>query len=183
MTLNDFLASNPTVSDADAASGYNALAPVTVRAIPLDALGALLRKTGLMARLKALVADAQTPPDISAALADFLDQLADVRAVNLDTTDAVIATRAAGTLAGLQAARLIDADGVAAIYALGGGLVRPAPLTTEDVMAARATLACRAAADALLAKLSAFTGYVFVAANDYAAGRIDALPSVPEVPA
>jgi hypothetical protein len=182
MTLNDFLAANASLSDADAASGYNALASVTVRAIPLDALGALLRKTGLMARLKALVADTQTPPEIRAALADFLDQLADVRAVNLDTTDAVIATRAAGTLAGLQAARLIDVDGVAAIYALGGGLVRPAPLTTEDVTAARASIARRAAANAMLAKLSAFNGYAQDAANRYTAGTADALPDVPDVP-
>lgn len=132
------------VSDADAAVAMLALPPVTARPIPLATLAPYLRTYGVMAVLRAIADDADADPTRRATAQDFLGHLADVRQVNLDTTDPVVATRSVTMLADLQAAERIAPEQVAAIFAMGAGLVVPRTLTADDVAAARAA---NAAAD------------------------------------
>ena len=140
MTLEQLISVNPTATDAEIATAWGALPPLTRRAIPLKDLGEYLREVGLMAALKAVAADEQQNAAIRQGIADFLDQLADIRTVNLDTTNVRIAVRSAAVLGGLRpiaTAIGLDADEVtAAIYALGGGLAH-GPISEADVAAAR----------------------------------------------
>ena len=140
MTLEQLILDNPTATDAEIVTAWEALPPLTRRAIPLKNLGEYLREVGLMAALKSVAADEQQDAAIRQGIADFLDQLADVRAINLDTTNVRIAVRSAAVLVGLRpiaTAIGLDADEVtAAIYALGGGLSH-GPLSEADVAAAR----------------------------------------------
>lgn len=121
-----FIRENADKTAAEIVSLLTAQPPLTVSPIPLASLGPLLRKIGLMSALKLIVADTQVDARLRAGVADFLDQLADQRQVNLDTTDETIAIRAAAVLDGLapvaEANKLDPAVITSAIYSLGGGL-------------------------------------------------------------
>lgn len=154
-----------------------AMPAVTVRPIPLDRLGPLLRTLGLMSGLRAIAADAQTDAAIRAGITDFLDQLADVRCVSIDTTDPTIAARTAAVIDGLQsltaALGLDHAETVASIYALGGGLAYQ-PVPSEQAIADLAELedwrdAQLAEYDSKLAALTAWR-------HEIEAGNRDATP-------
>jgi hypothetical protein len=159
MTIEQLIQANPEATDVQILAKWVMLPPVTRRAIPLKDLGEYLREVGLMAALKAVAADPEVDAAIRAAIQDFLDQLADIRAVNLDTTNVRIAVRSAAVLTGLRPiaeAIGLDADEVtAAIYALGGGLAH-GPISEADVAAMRAVLVRRAAVDALAAAVEAW---------------------------
>ena len=140
MTLEQLILDNPTATDAEVVTLWAALPPITRRPIPLKDLGEYLREVGLMAALKAVAADTAVDAAIRIGITDFLDQLSDHRAVNLDTTNVRIAVRSAAVLAGLspvaQSIGLDPAEVTQAIYALGGGLSH-GPLSEADVAAAR----------------------------------------------
>ena len=140
-----------------------ALPPLTQQAIPLKSLGEYLREVGLMAALKAVAADTNQNAMLRAGIADFLDQLADVRAVNLDTSNVRIAVRSAAVLAGLapvaEVIGLVPSEVTAAIYALGGGL-RYSTITEADVLAVRAADELEAARDEKRAALDALSAEI-----------------------
>lgn len=147
MTLDQYIPTVPADwTDQQVADGHNALPPVTAGPIPLAALTAYLRKQGLLRRLAAIVGDATRPAAAREGLADFLDHVGDARQANLDATDPEVAATAARVLGylahpkGDPPAPDMTAEQVAAVYALGGGLVRPVPTTDADVAAARVRL-------------------------------------------
>jgi hypothetical protein len=155
-----YILSRPTDQPAaDVVSGYAALPPLTARMIPLDELAPLLRELGLMSAIKSIVAAQDTDAAVRAGLTDFLDQLADPRVRNLDTTRETIAVRAAAMLAALspvaQALGLDPAAVTGQVYALGGGLRYPPGLTGQHVADVRAEAARRATADSLIAQAHA----------------------------
>jgi hypothetical protein len=142
-----YIRSNLGSSNAEIIATLTALAAakVTVAPVALDQLGPYLRKLGVMSALKAIVADAQTDAAIRAGIADFLDQLADQRQRNLDTTDAVIAGRAAAVLSALVGGGIMQEADTAAIFAMGGGLAYAVPddaaIDAERAAVARAATA------------------------------------------
>jgi hypothetical protein len=142
--LSQFIDAHPDATAAELVQLAAQQPPVTAAVIPLASLAPLLRKTGLSNVLKAVAADANANPVLRAGVGAFLDQLADLRQANLDTTDAEIATQAAAVLAALapaaQANGIDAAAATAAIYALGGGLRYPA-VTEQEVTDYRAVKA------------------------------------------
>lgn len=142
-----------TGTDAELAAALSADV-TTHRPIPLSSLAPLLRKFGVMALLRIMATDADQPIQVRVGLSDFLDQLADGRQQSLDTTDPLIAARAAEMLAALKPTIDAQLNGIAdhvitAIYALGGGRRISGPVSADDIAAARAYLARHDAIDSL----------------------------------
>lgn len=87
--------------NAEATAAFNADTSLW-RDVPLSGLTAKLRTAGLLRKLKAIIADANTPQELAAGLADFVDHVEDGRQQHLSVaSDPEVAARTQMLLAAL----------------------------------------------------------------------------------
>lgn len=162
----------------------------TRRPIDLALLcGDVLYSAGLLVRnpdgslngvLATAIANEGLPLEMREGLRRFLAGLSDPRIGNLDTTKPAIAEQTAQVLDACLDADLLTVDQVAAIYALGGGLLVPEEVGQQDWDDALAYNARREAANAATAAAYSYAESVARVAQAHVDDPAVELPEVPE---
>jgi hypothetical protein len=149
MTLNDYIRSNPGLSDADAAAGYNAM-PENYAPVPSNRVLAWLAEDARLRRLKAFAAIVSSDPQVI-GLQSAVDTV--LLAAGNPNTEVEVhpASGHRALLAALVGAGVLTPDDADALIARGK--IIEADVTDGDVAAARAAIARQ---DAIAALRQAF---------------------------